>query len=152
MPQIVFGVPALHGFDVLGPVLPVYNIVQAVRQVQDRYMDEAIRRGRKYPAKTPQQEYKRTGRIASSWRKVASVLTPDGIISASVYNTATEPARKGYRRAPRYYAPYVFGDAALGIEQAAVHRGRWPLERELVDERAYQRDIYAAIVQAIAAR
>jgi hypothetical protein len=63
--------------------------------------------------------YRRTGRLGHSW--VINNL-PDG------YTIENNAARKG-----RPYAAYVVGDA-YGQRQAKIHRGRWPVFRDVADK------------------
>ena len=69
-----------------------------------------------YPPKRPGQRYVRTGRLANSWRAERK-----GKGRAVIINSAG-------------YSGYVVGDGA-GQRQAWMHRGRWWLMRDMVDEK-----------------
>jgi hypothetical protein len=73
-----------------------------------------------YPAERPGQKYKRTGRLGFSW-KVKRIDT--GYILSS---DARDP------KTNRRYTTYVVGNA-YGLSQAWMHRGRWPLFRDVVE-------------------
>lgn len=89
-----------------------------------------------YPPRRFLQRYKRTGRLANSWR-VARL--PSG---ARIYNTA--------HKRGRFYSRYVVGNAR-GDGQAWMHKGRWWKAREKVDEQApaLRRLLAAAVVEEI---
>ena len=70
---------------------------------------------RPYPPERPGQRYKRTGRLGRSWK----VSTRGQLVV--IENTAP-------------YSGYVVGDGA-GQRQAWMHRGRWWLMRDMVDEK-----------------
>jgi hypothetical protein len=70
--------------------------------------------------RTARGRYKRTGRFGRSWR-----IEPVSDIGYSIQNDA---ARKG-----RQYGHYVVGDA-YGARQAWMHKGRWDLLRDEVEE------------------
>lgn len=87
---------------------------------QFRFASErAVRRMQEYPSQRPGQRYQRTGRLFYSWRIDSD---PQRYV---IENTA---ARRGKR-----YGHYVVGDA-YGTGQAWMHRGRWLLFRDVVEE------------------
>lgn len=63
--------------------------------------------------------YQRTGRLGHTWKITQA---SDG------YSIGNDAARKGRR-----YAVYVVGNA-FGTNQAWMHKGRWPVFRDVVDE------------------
>lgn len=63
-------------------------------------------KGTKYPPKRPGQKYKRTGRLANSWKVDRAQKKVD------IINTASSKGKK--------YAGYVIGD-----NQAWMHKNRW---------------------------
>ena len=71
-----------------------------------------------YPPKRFRQKYKRTGRLANSWR---AARLPSG---ATILNTA--------HRRGRFYSRYVVGNAK-GTGQAWMHKRRWWKARTIVD-------------------
>jgi len=73
----------------------------------------------KYPPKRVGQKYRRTGRLANSWRAVR--LTN----GATILNQASFKGRE--------YARFVVGDAK-GVGQAWMHKGRWWKARDIIDE------------------
>jgi len=77
-----------------------------------------VLKGTKYPPKRFGQKYKRTGRLANSWRARSH---PKG---ATLLNTA--------HKRGRFYSRYVVGNAK-GAGQARVHKGRWWKGRTVVD-------------------
>jgi hypothetical protein len=79
------------------------------------YTSCAILSVRPYPPERPGQRYKRTGRLGRSWK-----VSTRGQ-SVIIENTAP-------------YSGYVVGDGA-GQRQAWMHRGRWWLMRDMVDEK-----------------
>ena len=84
-------------------------------------MVRAKLKGTKYPPRRPGQRYKRTGRLANSWKVVAAGKNAWGI-----ENNATGP--RG--RVP--YPSFVVGNAQ-GKGQAWMHKGRWWKAREIVE-------------------
>lgn len=95
--------------------------IPKVGRQQIRFTTERIvRRMQAYPGERPGQKYVRTGRLFRSWK-----IDSDGKTRYTIENTA---ARKG-----RKYGHYVVGDA-YGTGQAWMHRGRWQLFRNVVDQ------------------
>jgi hypothetical protein len=82
-------------------------------------MNRIVRRQQAYPGERPGQTYKRTGKLFYSW-KIEEV--------ENGYRISNTAARKG-----RSYAQYVVGDA-YGTSQAWMHKGRWELTRDVVDQ------------------
>ena len=68
-----------------------------------------------YPPERPGQRYKRTGNLKRSWEA--------GVRGNVVYTKNAMP-----------YAGYVVGDSA-GQRQAWMHRGRWYVMRDMVEEK-----------------
>lgn len=77
-----------------------------------------------YPAPRPGQRYRRTGRLANSWR-----VEKGGPGQVSISNSAQ--GRSGY------YGPYVVGDGK-GNLQAWMHEGRWWLAADIIQQEARQ--------------
>ena len=95
--------------------------IPKVGRQQIRFTTERIiRRMQEYPSERPRQKYKRTGRLFRSWK-----IDSDGKTRYTIENTA---AREGRR-----YGHYVVGDA-YGTSQAWMHRGRWLLFRNVVEQ------------------
>lgn len=79
-------------------------------------------RQRRYPPPRPRQRYRRTGRLANSWaveRIAASQIR--------ILNRAQAPGGRGP------YPTYVVGDFRRQ-GQAWMHRGRWWLARDVIEE------------------
>jgi hypothetical protein len=89
------------------------------RQQIRTMLNRVARRMQEYPGERPGQTYKRTGRLFYSW-KIEEIQN-----GYTISNTA---ARKG-----RAYAGYVVGDA-YGTQQAWMHKGRWLVTRDVVEE------------------
>lgn len=87
-----------------------------------------------YPAKRPNQKYKRTGRLARSWS-----AKKEDTLSVSINNTAAD--RPGH-----YYTGYVVGDPR-GAEQAGVHQNRWWIAIRVVN--AHRTDLRIAMSQVL---
>jgi hypothetical protein len=89
------------------------------RKIYDA-MNRITREMEGYPAERPGQRYKRTGNLGFSWdvKKIER-----GYV---VENTAKD--KRG-----RLYGKWVVGDA-YGKKQAWMHRGRWPLLRDVVEK------------------
>ena len=87
---------------------------------QFRFASErVVRRMQAYPSQRPGQKYRRTGRMFYSWRI-------EGLEDRyTIENTA--------RFRGRAYPKFVVGDA-YGTGQAWMHRGRWLLFRDVVEE------------------
>jgi len=83
-------------------------------------LNRIVRRMQEYPEERPGSTYHRTGNLFYHWK-----IEPLSKIGYSISNTAT---RKG-----RAYPQYVVGDA-YGISQAWMHKGRWPLFRDVTEE------------------
>lgn len=79
----------------------------------------AILKSTPYPPKRPNQKYKRTGRLASSWR------------AARTTTGATIENRAAFRG--RGYSRYVVGDGK-GERQAWMHKGRWWKGRDVINK------------------
>jgi hypothetical protein len=90
------------------------------RKIYDA-MNRITREMEGYPSERPGQRYRRTGRLGFSWRVDK---TDNGYI---IGNNARDP------KTGRRYARYVVGDA-YGLAQAWMHRGRWPLFRNVAEE------------------
>ena len=96
--------------------------IPKVGRQQIRFTTERIvRRMQVYPSERPGQKYVRTGRLFSHWK-----IDSDGKTKYTIENNARK--RKGRR-----YGHYVVGDA-YGSSQAWMHRGRWQLFRNVVDQ------------------
>lgn len=89
------------------------------RQQIRTVMNRIVRRMQEYPSERLGQRYRRTGRLFASW-KIEEVQ--------SGYTVANTAARKG-----RAYAQYVVGDA-YGTSQAWMHKGRWQVMRDVVEQ------------------
>lgn len=77
-------------------------------------------RTRPYPAMRPRQKYRRSGRLANSW--AVERMQPSRI---RFLNRAQARGK--------LYATYVIGDARRQ-GQAWMHRGRWWLARDVIEE------------------
>ncbi len=86
-----------------------------IRTVANR----VVRRMEEYPDERPGQVYRRTGTLFYSW-KIEEV--------ENGYRISNTAAFQG-----RPYPIYVVGDA-YGTRQAWMHKGRWPLYRNVVEE------------------
>lgn len=82
-------------------------------------MNRITREMESYPPERPKQKYKRTGRFGFSW------YVDKTDIGYVIRNTAKD--KRGVA-----YGKYVVGDA-YGLSQAWMHKGRWPLFRDVVD-------------------
>lgn len=83
-----------------------------MRGVSTRILEKA----RKYPPKRPGQRYRRTYNLRNNWKAEAI------------------KGNKGYTISNRMrYAHYVVGDA-YGTGQAWMHKGRWPLFRDITEQ------------------
>jgi hypothetical protein len=80
-------------------------------------------KGTPYPPKRPRQTYVRTGQLANRWK-----IERHGFSRVSIMNEAV--GRRGQR-----YTTYVVGDSQGG-GQAWMHRGRWWLARDVIEEQA----------------
>lgn len=89
------------------------------RQIRVR-MDRMKRRMEAYPPERPGQKYVRTGQMFYSWR-----IMPSERNGYTLENFAT---RRGVN-----YPSFVVGNA-YGQGQAWMHRGRWELLRDVVEE------------------
>jgi len=96
------------------------------RQQIRTVMNRIVREMQAYPRKRPRQTYVRTGNLFSHWQ--IKELKEKGQNGYSIDNRARSP--KGRRRE---YARFVVG-SATGKGQAWMHRGRWQLLRDVVDE------------------
>lgn len=127
----------VHGFNrvannlrTLAAEMPELSAAVAYDWAQETRL---ILKTTKYPAKRYKQKYKRTGRLANSWR---AARLPNG---ATILNTA--------HRRGRFYSRYVVGNAK-GAGQAWMHKGRWWKAREIVDENipSFTKKLTAALV------
>lgn len=75
-------------------------------------------RNEPYPPIVPMQRYKRTGILANSWRQ--EKIRPGHWLISNIA-----------RQKNRQYAEYVVGSAD---DQAKVHRGRWWVGRDKIEE------------------
>lgn len=92
------------------------------KAIYDRLQKLVSKVLKKYPPPRPGQRYKRTFRFKRSWR-----LTRHRDDGWMIRNDA----RAGKRR--RRYGKYVVGDA-VGRGQAWMHKGRWFVMRDKVEE------------------
>jgi hypothetical protein len=107
------------------------------RKIYDA-MNRITREMEGYPGERANQTYVRTGNLGASWKVER---TEDGYIvsndarSASTVQRRTANGIRSYRNksAGRRYTRYVVGDA-YGLGQAWMHKGRWPLFRDVVDK------------------
>lgn len=76
---------------------------------------------RAYPPGRPGQTYVRTGTLRNSWS--------DRKRSDSEYSIINDASQRG-----RMYPIYVLGNGETGGGQAGVHRGRWWIAREKVED------------------
>lgn len=95
------------------------EIPQIGRQQIRTMMNQVVRRMQEYPAERPGQKYKRTGTLFSHW-KIEEI--------SKGYQLSNTASRKG-----RAYAQYVVGDA-YGTSQAWMHKGRWNVTRDVLDQ------------------
>ena len=95
------------------------EIPKVGRQQIRTVMNRIVRRMQEYPSERLGQRYRRTGRLFASW-KIEEVK--------SGYTVANTAARKG-----RAYGQYVVGDA-YGTSQAWMHKGRWLVMRDVVEQ------------------
>lgn len=94
--------------------------IPKIGRSQLRFTSERIvRRMQAYPPERPRQKYKRTGRLFRSW-KIDN--------SQDRYTIENTAAKKG-----RLYGHFVIGNA-YGTGQAWMHRGRWLLLRDVVEQ------------------
>lgn len=105
-----------QGLEDLGAEIP-----QIGRRRIRTFIDRVYRRVSPYPPERPGQRYRRTGNLFSHWQIVA---LPDG------YQIANTAMRKG-----KAYPQYVIGDARGG-SQAWMHKGRWEVLRDVVEDEA----------------
>lgn len=93
-----------------------------VRAIQHRRLEAAKRVLTTYPPPIPTSKYVRTNKLRDSWHILPSQSNAGGIttILVSSGNAAT------------HYVEFVEGD-----NQVAVHQGRWPVAREVIDHGAY---------------
>lgn len=90
------------------------------RQRMRTITNRIVRRMQEYPHERPGQRYVRTGNFFSHW-KIDQIEK----IGYRIENTAV---RDGNR-----YGHWVVGDA-YGTSQAWMHKGRWPLFRDVTEE------------------
>lgn len=99
------------------------NLAKEVPEIGRRKIYDMVNRITRnmegYPAERPNQTYVRTGRFGRSW-KVSSLEN-----GYQISNTAESRGRA--------YPKYVVGDA-YGTGQAWMHRGRWQVFRDVVDQ------------------
>lgn len=105
----------------------VANNMRRLATELDRELDKDVRawaqdtrgdlKAEPYPPKRPNQRYVRTGRLANSWG-----VRKAGPARYEIHNSAS-------------YSHYVVGNH-MGKEQAWMHKGRWWLVRNLVQDRA----------------
>jgi len=99
-----------QGLEDLGAEVPKIG-----RRRMRTVMNRVVRRMQEYPSERPGQKYTRTGLFFRRWM-------------------IKEIARVGYRiENTRPAGQYVVGDA-YGTTQAWMHKGRWPLFRDVTDE------------------
>jgi len=114
------------------------EIPQIGRRQIRTVMERIKRRMQAYPPERPGQSitgrhpilgttytavrYRRTGRLGRSWR-----IDRVGNTGYLIANDARDP------RTGRRYGQYVVGDA-YGTGQAWMHKGRWQVLRDVVDE------------------
>ncbi len=87
-----------------------------------------------YPSKRPGQKYKRTGRLANSWKVERGKPGQVAIVNSA----------KGPRG--QLYPTYVVGDAK-GDKQAWMHSKRWWKARDVMDKEAKR--LPAALTKAL---
>jgi hypothetical protein len=84
-------------------------------------LNRVARRMQEYPPERPGQRYVRTGEFFYSWN-IRQAESDRYVIES---NAQTPNGRR--------YSQYVVGDA-YGLSQAWMHKGRWPLFRDVVEE------------------
>lgn len=89
-------------------------------------MNRIVRIMQAYPPERPGQTYQRTGTFFRSWK--IEEITDKKYGGYNIENTARSRNRKRTR-----YGIYVVG-SAYGTRQAWMHRGRWLVFRDVVDE------------------
>lgn len=110
----------------------VSNKLRRLATDLDRELDPVVYRwgqqtraklkARPYPPPRPRQRYRRTGRLANSW--AAERVGPSRV---RILNRAQAPRGRGP------YPTYVVGDFRRQ-GQAWMHRGRWWLARDVIEE------------------
>jgi len=98
------------------------EIPQVGRRQIRTVMERVKRRMEAYPPERQGQRYKRTGRFFRSWG-----IDRIGNTGYLIKNTARDP------RTRKEYGRYVVG-TAYGTGQAWMHKGRWELLRDVVEE------------------
>lgn len=98
------------------------QVVDKVLTTWSRETTAALK-GKKYPPPRPGQKYKRTGRLANSWRVERRKAGQVAIV-----NNARSPRGQ-------VYPGYVVGDSR-GEGQAFMHKGRWWRARDVIDAEA----------------
>lgn len=79
-----------------------------------------------YPPELPDQKYVRTYELMGGWNYHGPIDEPDGSISFTITNNATDPSG-------RVYAGLVQDEN----RQLLVHQGRWPTVQEIQTEFAH---------------
>ena len=103
-----------RGLENLGVEIPKISRLR-IRKTLDR----VVREMKIYPPQRPGQIYVRTFKLKRGWKVKRA--------GATGYRILNEARFRGRR-----YAKYVVG-SATGERQAWMHRGRWPLFRNVVD-------------------
>lgn len=98
------------------------EIPQVGRRQIRTVLERIKRRMEGYPPERPGQRYKRTGRFFYSWG-----IDRVGNTGYVLKNTARSPKTR------KEYGQYVVGNA-YGLKQAWMHKGRWELLRDVVDQ------------------
>ena len=118
MTQLTFKVKGARitrrGLEDLGAAIPKIG-----RSRIRAMLDRVVKFMKVEPAERPGQTYIRTGRLSRGWK-----IQRIGAIGYKILNQAAFRGRR--------YAKYVVG-SATGEKQARIHRGRWPLFRNVVD-------------------
>jgi hypothetical protein len=87
--------------------------------------NRVVRIEQAYPPERPNQTYVRTGNFFSHW-EIKEITEGKKSIGYMIENRARN--KRG-----REYGRFVVGDA-YGASQAWMHRGRWSLLRDVIDE------------------
>ena len=88
-------------------------------------LELAAKRIKRYPAKLPNQKYKRTFRFRDSV-KVTKAKRKSG--KGKYYREARLETKAKKRGSRKSYSVWVTGDAK-GLRQATIHKGRWKVAK-----------------------
>ena len=132
------------GQKVIGEHLKrVDRLPRELRPVTEARNKKILKARQRYPAKLPNQRYRRTNRLRNA-QTVKPVQSTPFEVSAITFST-------GAKGKSGLYDFYVLGDTTTNPKQASIHVGRWkPISRIAETQgKSYLRDVRKVVKKVV---